>query len=754
MPSRPSPKRSLPTGRHRPLDAHERPQRRHPRLRHRRRHHRHPHDHRRRRRPDTAVGAFTIALATNPTGIRDAAGNQSSFAATTPTDSAKPVLVAGTLAMKDIDGNGKIDHVTASFSEPLAASTDTTPWTLTNVPSAGTLAAVSTVRHHRHPDHQRRRRRRQHRRRHLQIALAASPPASATPPATKPRFAATAPADLATPVLVSLVMQDTNANGKVDRAVAIFSEALAAYTAATAPWTLANAPSGGSLASVAVATSNATLTITEGAGAPDTAVGAFTIALTTNPTGIRDAAGNQSSFAATAPTDSAKPVLVAGTLVMKDIDGNGKIDHVTADFSEPLASSTDTTPWTLTNVPSGGTLAAVSTAAATATLTISEGAGAANTAVGTFKVVLAASATGIRDAAGNQSTLASTAPADLATPVLVSLVMQDTNANGKVDRVVAVSRSRLLPTRPRPPPGRSRTLPAAAPLPPSPSPPATPPSRSQKAQAPPTPPSAPSRSHSPKTQPGSVTLPATNPPSPPPPPRQRQAGPCGRHPCDERPRRKRQSRPCHRRLQRTARLFHRHDPVDAHQRAKRRHPGCGLDGRHHRHPDNQRRSRRRQHRRWHLQSCPRGISHRDPRRRRQPIHARLHRPGRPATPVLVSLVMQDTNRTARSTVSLPFLGAACCLHGRDRPLDARERSQRRHACLRRRRRQQRHPHDHRRRRRPRHRRRRLHDRTHQKPNRDPRRCRQPILLRRHHPHDGASPVPVSVTSRNNGLTPG
>ena len=243
--------------------------------------------------------------------------------------------------------------------------------------------------------------------------------------------------DTVTPTLLTLTMQDNNTNGKVDRAVATFSETLAAYSAATTPWTLANVPSGGSLASVAVATTNATLTISEGAGAPDTATGTFTIALTTNATGIRDAAGNQASFAATTPTDGAKPVLVAGTLVMKDVDSNGKVDRVSADFSEPLASSTDTAPWTLTNVPSGGSLTAVSTAAATVTLTISEGAGAANTAVGTFKVALAASATGIHDTAGNQSSFGSTAPADQATPVLVSLTMQDNNTNGKVDRAVA-----------------------------------------------------------------------------------------------------------------------------------------------------------------------------------------------------------------------------------------------------------------------------------------------------------------------------
>ena len=45
------------------------------------------------------------------------------------------------------------------------------------------------------------------------------------------------------------------------------------------------------------------------------------VALASAATGIRDAAGNLSAFAATAPTDGARPVLVAGTLVMRDVDG-------------------------------------------------------------------------------------------------------------------------------------------------------------------------------------------------------------------------------------------------------------------------------------------------------------------------------------------------------------------------------------------------------------------------------------------------
>ena len=43
---------------------------------------------------------------------------------------------------------------------------------------------------------------------------------------------------------------------------------LAAYSAGVAPWTLTNVPSGGSLLSVVVNGTTATLTIAEGLGAP------------------------------------------------------------------------------------------------------------------------------------------------------------------------------------------------------------------------------------------------------------------------------------------------------------------------------------------------------------------------------------------------------------------------------------------------------------------------------------------------------
>ena len=383
---------------------------------------------------NTAVGSFTVALATNAAGIRDAAANLSSFAASAPADGAAPVRTA--MVMNDANANGRVDQVAVTFSETLASSTDTAPWTLANVPSGGTLSSVSTagavatltisegagaantaVGS-------------------FTVALATSATGIRDAAANLSSFAAAAPTDAAKPVLVTMTMQDTNTNGKVDHVAAVFSETLSAYTAGNTPWTLASVPSGGTLASVAVATNTATLTLNEGAGVANTAVGSFTVALATNAGGIRDAATNLSSFGATAPADGAAPVRTA--MVMNDVNANGKVDQVAVTFSETLASSTDTAPWTLANVPSGGTLASVATSGTGGTLTIAEGGGAANTAVGTFTVALAASGTGIRDAAGNQSSFAAAAPADGAKPILVTLTMQDPNTNGRVDHVTAL----------------------------------------------------------------------------------------------------------------------------------------------------------------------------------------------------------------------------------------------------------------------------------------------------------------------------
>jgi hypothetical protein len=127
--------------------------------------------------------------------------------------------------------------------------------------------------------------------------------------------------DTVAPTLLTLTMQDNNTNGKVDRALATFSEALSAYSAGTTPWTLTNVPSGGSLSSVTRSGATATLTISEGAG-------------------IRDAAGNQSSFTATTPNDNAKPVPVSVTSANNGLTaGLMEVgDTFLVTFSEPIAT--------------------------------------------------------------------------------------------------------------------------------------------------------------------------------------------------------------------------------------------------------------------------------------------------------------------------------------------------------------------------------------------------------------------------------
>ena len=273
-------------------------------------------------------------------------------------------------------------------------------------------------------------------------------------------FAATAPTDEAAPARVSSTMQDVSLNGRVDRLTVTFSEPLAAYTAPTTIWTLANVPSGGALASVTVVTPTVTIAITEGTGPLDTSVGLFTVALAADPAGIRDATGNLASLATTTPTDGARPIRQSAE--MFDDNADGKIDRIVTTFSESLAPFTaPASVFVLSAAPSGATLNTVNVSANQATLALNQGAAAANTAVGSFRISLATNIAGIRDATGNLSSHAATAPTDRAAPVLVTLALLDNNGNGKVDRVTALFSETLQATRRARRRGRSPTCPRA-----------------------------------------------------------------------------------------------------------------------------------------------------------------------------------------------------------------------------------------------------------------------------------------------------
>jgi hypothetical protein len=379
----------------------------------------------------TAVGSFTVALAANSAGIRDVNNHPSSFAAVAPTDAAVPAVIGN--VMQDSNGNGKVDRVVVTFSEALVSYTaGTAPWSLANVPSAGTLSSVSVVTA-------------------TGVATLTITEGAGATDTSVGSFTVTlaqnangirdaagnrssfsqAPSDGARPIRRSSEMHDDDGDGKIDRILVVYSEALQPFTADVSNFTLANAPSGATVASVTTSGANATLALNEGTGAANTAVGTFTVAHSANAGGIRDAAGNQAVSAAAAPTDKAAPALV--TLTLLDSTGNGKVDRVTAVFSETLSATTLTSQWTLANVPSAGTLASVSRSGATVTLVLTEGTGAQDTAVGSMTVALATNASGVRDAANNLSSFTARSPADGARPYVTTVTDTNGATNGRAE---------------------------------------------------------------------------------------------------------------------------------------------------------------------------------------------------------------------------------------------------------------------------------------------------------------------------------
>ena len=152
--------------------------------------------------------------------------------------------------------------------------------------------------------------------------------------------------DNTAPALSTLQMFDVDADGRVDRVQATFNETLMAYSAPATVWTLANAPggAGNTLASVAVASPVATLTLNE--GNVNTASGTFTVALAANANGIRDLAGNQSSFAATAVVDRAAPVPTNVVMANASTVGRARAsDTLTVTYSEVLDATSFCSTW-------------------------------------------------------------------------------------------------------------------------------------------------------------------------------------------------------------------------------------------------------------------------------------------------------------------------------------------------------------------------------------------------------------------------
>lgn len=307
-----------------------------------------------------ATGNYVYRVTAHLNSWTEVSATSTSVAYTAPGggDTDTPDLT--TLEMFDADKNGKIDQVKATFDEDIEASTATDPWVLSNPPSGGTLASVSTTGAI------------------ATLILTEDPNASADTAAenftvglnadpdgirdaaqNESSFAATAPSDKAAPATTGIEMFDTTSplDGKVDEVEATFSEDLATpYAAGTGVWTLANAPGGSTNTVAGVAVNDDVATLTLNQGNANTAAGiwsgagaganlaAFTAALAAHEDGIRDADGNQTSFTAKSVTDKASPIPTTLTFARATSGTDNAIagrpstnDLVHVAFSEPLA---------------------------------------------------------------------------------------------------------------------------------------------------------------------------------------------------------------------------------------------------------------------------------------------------------------------------------------------------------------------------------------------------------------------------------
>jgi hypothetical protein len=168
-------------------------------------------------------------------------------------------------------------------------------------------------------------------------------------------------------------------------------------------------------------------TITSGATSTTTGSSAITFTIPSVSAGAKSVVVSDGTRSATSGTNFTVSPISLVSMTMQDVNNNGKVDRVVATFSTTLQSSSNTAQWALANVPSGGTLASVSTSGTNATLVITEGGSAANTAVGNFTLALTASSSGIRDSSGNQASFAATAPSDGAKPVPAQVLMNNSS---------------------------------------------------------------------------------------------------------------------------------------------------------------------------------------------------------------------------------------------------------------------------------------------------------------------------------------
>jgi len=161
---------------------------------------------------------------------------------------------------------------------------------------------------------------------------------------------------------------------------------------------------------------------------------ASTPSLTYTSGSLTDLAGKHLATTTVTASDYAEPRLT-GAAYLYDINGNGKVDKIQANFSEIIAAASDTTSWTLNNALLGGAITGASASGASVVLTLSEPTDF-NTSTGGMNLSFANNGSWKdthNNAAGNSASAISLI--DQAAPIVVAKSTEDRNANSKIDSI-------------------------------------------------------------------------------------------------------------------------------------------------------------------------------------------------------------------------------------------------------------------------------------------------------------------------------
>lgn len=304
------------------------------------------------------TGQITANTATGSTAISGDLSTMWKDAALTPvvanatgatanesvTDSAKPVFKTSTTA--DNDGNGTVDQAVIVYSEPVTivdaaeGAFDGVTFANSCTAAAADYSAVATT---------------------TSVVTLTGCTAGDTSITADPTYTAAAGnisdtvnemantetvtgLDGAAPAVLTIAVNDANANGKLDAATMTFSENLSDTASGANGFDVSTSGGHGACTSEAAdPDGTANLSLTYSCANNDTSITGLNIALTANA-GIKDAANNQTiskTFTGTsspAITDSAAPVPLSATITKAIANGDlqtGAVVEVT--FSEPVA---------------------------------------------------------------------------------------------------------------------------------------------------------------------------------------------------------------------------------------------------------------------------------------------------------------------------------------------------------------------------------------------------------------------------------